>query len=216
MIKMIAFDFDGTIADTLPMCIEIFKKSVSPYAGHELSESEIMQTSGLNEKGMIKSIINDNWEPALNDFYINYEKMHEICNKPFPGISDLITFLKEKNIIVSLITGKGKKTCYTSLCKLNMKNCFEDILTGNEKYRNKSDSIKSLLKKHSVKNNEFYYIGDAVSDVKACIQSNVTCLSAAWADNCDIQSLNDINPNLTFYSVIDLKKYLEKELAHNK
>lgn len=26
MIKMVAFDFDGTIADTIPMCIESFKK----------------------------------------------------------------------------------------------------------------------------------------------------------------------------------------------
>ena len=26
MIKMVAFDFDGTIADTITMCIESFKK----------------------------------------------------------------------------------------------------------------------------------------------------------------------------------------------
>ena len=54
MIKLIAFDLDGTIGDTVPMCIRAFEKAVSPYAGHILSEREISQTFGLNEGGMIK------------------------------------------------------------------------------------------------------------------------------------------------------------------
>ena len=48
MIKLIAFDLDGTIGDTVPMCIRAFEKAVSPYAGHTLSEREITQTFGLN------------------------------------------------------------------------------------------------------------------------------------------------------------------------
>lgn len=31
MIKLVAFDLDGTIADTIPMCIEAFKQAVTPY-----------------------------------------------------------------------------------------------------------------------------------------------------------------------------------------
>ena len=50
MIKLIAFDLDGTIGDTVPMCIRAFEKAVSPYAGHTLSEREITQTFGLNDQ----------------------------------------------------------------------------------------------------------------------------------------------------------------------
>lgn len=60
MIKLIAFDLDGTIGDTVPMCIRAFEKAVSPYAGHTLSEREIMQTFGLNEVGMIKKVAGEN------------------------------------------------------------------------------------------------------------------------------------------------------------
>ena len=49
MIKLIAFDLDGTIGETVPMCIRAFEKAVSPYAGRTLSEREITQTFGLNE-----------------------------------------------------------------------------------------------------------------------------------------------------------------------
>ena len=43
MIKLVAFDLDGTIADTIPMCIEAFKQAVSPYASKILSEDDIVK-----------------------------------------------------------------------------------------------------------------------------------------------------------------------------
>ena len=52
MIKMIGFDLDGTICDSLPLCIQAFKNAVEPYIGHDLTEEEIAQTFGLNEAGI--------------------------------------------------------------------------------------------------------------------------------------------------------------------
>lgn len=34
MFKIVAFDMDGTIADTIPMCIKAFHNSISPYTDH--------------------------------------------------------------------------------------------------------------------------------------------------------------------------------------
>ena len=51
MIRMVAFDSDGTIADTIHMYVQAFKKVVSPYTGNE-----ILKTFGLNEIGMVKQI----------------------------------------------------------------------------------------------------------------------------------------------------------------
>ena len=57
MFKIVAFDLDGTIADTIPMCIKAFRNGVSPYTDHELSEEEILHTFGLNEVGMVKILM---------------------------------------------------------------------------------------------------------------------------------------------------------------
>ena len=43
MFKIVAFDLDGTIADTLPICIKAFRNGVAPYTDHELSEEEILE-----------------------------------------------------------------------------------------------------------------------------------------------------------------------------
>ena len=107
MIKLVAFDLDGTIADTIPMCIEAFKQAVSPYASKILSEDDIVKTFGLNEEGMIKEVVSEDWEKALIDFYVIYKEMHTVYIQPFVGIRELITELKENSIIVSLIKVKG-------------------------------------------------------------------------------------------------------------
>lgn len=213
MIKMVAFDFDGTIADTIPMCIEAFRKAVSPYAGYKLTDHEILQTFGLNEIGMVKAVVKDNWKSALEDFYFYYEEMHNNCTEPFSEISDLIKYLKEKNVIVPLITGKGQKSCYISLKKLGMENCFSDIMVGDETRPNKGKSIIKLLEKYSIKNEEFYYVGDALSDVMACREVNVTCLSAAWSNNAELEELKKINSGYIFKSISDLKSFLESKIS---
>ena len=212
MIKMVAFDFDGTIADTIPMCIEAFKKAISPYAGHELTEDEVIQTFGLNEIGMVKAVVKDNWKLGLQDFYFYYEEMHNSCIEPFPQICNLIRYLKEKNVVVALITGKGQKSCDISLKKLGMENYFSEIMVGDERCLNKANSIKSILKKYCIKNDEFYYVGDALSDVTACRDASVTCLSAAWSDRVDIEELKRINPTYIFNDISSLKAFLESKL----
>ncbi len=213
MIKMVAFDFDGTVADTIPMCIEAFKKAVSPYVGHRLTKHEILQTFGLSEVGMVKAVVKDNWKLALEDFYFYYEEMHNSCTKPFSEVCDLIKYLKQKNVIVALITGKGQKSCDISLKKLGMENYFSDIMVGDETRLNKAESILKLLKKYSIKNDQFYYVGDAVSDVMACRDVSVTCLSAAWSDSVELEELKKINPTYIFNNISGLKIFLESKLS---
>jgi phosphoglycolate phosphatase len=41
MIKLVAFDLDGTIGETIPLCIKSFKDAASLYSDKELSEEDI-------------------------------------------------------------------------------------------------------------------------------------------------------------------------------
>ena len=49
MIKLVAFDLDGTIGDTIPMCLKALKKAVTPYFNlNVVSVNDILENFGLN------------------------------------------------------------------------------------------------------------------------------------------------------------------------
>lgn len=210
MIKLVGFDLDGTIGNTIPLCIKSLKKAVESYVMHELSDTEIVQTFGLNEEGMIKQLVrNESWKDALKDFYAVYSEMHGMCPQPFSGILDLIEELKSRDISIVLITGKGEKSCDITLRKFDMENSFDQIVTGNSQRNTKSDAIKTLLHTYKLQPFEMIYIGDTVSDISACKEAGVCCLSAAWATSDQIaHKLEELNPNRVFYSVHLLKEFL--------
>lgn len=208
MIKLVAFDLDGTIGETVPMCIRAFEQAVSPYAGRTLSEREITQTFGLNEVGMIKMVAGEKWREALNAFYPVYEKMHGECPEPYDGICELIDILKKDGVLVALITGKGEKSCRLTLEQFGMQDLFCSIKTGAEDRPNKAEAIEELLHDYHLEKKEFYYVGDAVSDVTACRKAGVTCLSAAWGTTADIRNLEEANPSKVFSSIKELTLFL--------
>ena len=184
MFKIVAFDLDGTIAETIPMCIKAFRNGVSPYTDHELSEDEILHTFGLNEVGMVKAVVSQNWEAAVENFYSQYEALHNEVTEVFPGILKLFSLLKKKKIILALITGKGKQSCKITLEKLGILKAFDEILYGSEIAPNKKENIEYLLKKYNISKEEFCYIGDTVQDIQTCQKAGVSCLSAAWQKKC--------------------------------
>jgi phosphoglycolate phosphatase len=80
---------------------------------------------------------------------------------------------------------------------------------GDETRNNKAESIIKLLEKYDVSKDEFYYVGDAPTDIIACREAGVTCLSAAWSDGADIENLKKHNPDYVFYNIASLKTFLE-------
>jgi phosphoglycolate phosphatase len=207
---MVCFDLDGTIADTIPMCIEAFRKAMSPYVGHMLSDNEIIQTFGMNEIGMVKSVTGNKWKLALKEFYTCYKLMHSMCMAPFQGIQELMEELSKRNILVTMITGKGFKSCNITINKLKLNNYFSECITGSEKGCNKTEGIIYLLEKYNLSSDEFIYIGDTISDIIACKNANVLCLSAAWAKSADLNALKAVNFDRVFTNISDLREFINE------
>ena len=212
MIKLVAFDLDGTIADTIPMCIEAFKQAVSPYASKILSEDDIVKTFGLNEEGMIKEVVSEDWEKALIDFYVTYKEMHTVYIQPFVGIRELITELKENSIIVSLITGKGQRSCDITLRHFEMEALFDDISIGAPDRNTKAESMSQLMSKYNIQPSEMVYIGDEFSDITACSKVGfcffvIQCCSSLSK----MKKLEKVNQGYVFSSIKSLHSFLKKE-----
>lgn len=114
-IKAVIFDLDGTLANTLPLCIEAFRQSVEPLINRSISDAEIIATFGPSEEGTIMALAPDHYDKGVADYLYFYKNLHGMCPKPFDGIKELLVALKNKEVHVAMVTGKGKYSTAISL-----------------------------------------------------------------------------------------------------
>jgi phosphoglycolate phosphatase/pyrophosphatase PpaX len=208
-IKGVIFDLDGTLGNTLPLCIEAFKKSVEPLVGKSISEEEIVATFGPSEEGTIQALVPDKYDEGLSDYLHFYETLHEMCPAPFDGITDLLNDLKGKQIRIAMVTGKGVKSTKITLHKFGITHYFETIETGHSKGARKPEGIKAVLDYfQELGKDEVIYVGDAPSDISASKEAGVSIVAAAWADTSQPEKLAELKPDKLFYSINDFSDWL--------
>nr|WP_221401516.1 HAD hydrolase-like protein [Paenibacillus phyllosphaerae] len=203
------FDLDGTIGNTLPLCIRAFKNAIEPLAGRTLSDQEIIATFGPSEEGTIRALIPEHEEQGVEDYLIHYRKLHPMCEKPFEGMIDIIELAKAKGLRLAMVTGKGARSTEITLEIFGMREYFEVIETGWVHGPRKVQGIAAVVERLGVHPAECIYIGDSPSDILNSREAGVGAVAAAWAETADIEQLRSTSPDELFTSIADFKVYIE-------
>jgi phosphoglycolate phosphatase/pyrophosphatase PpaX len=207
--KAVIFDLDGTLANTLPLCIHAFRLSIEPYIKRTVSDEEIIATFGPSEEGTIMSLAPDYYDNGVADYIMHYKAHHEMCPAPFDGMKELLTQLNTKGVRLAMVTGKGKKSADISLERFGLADYFELLETGLPQGPSKPQGIKSILTVWSdIEKHEVIYIGDAPSDITACREAGIPIAAAAWAETAEPEKLNLLEPDHLFYNVPDFSRWI--------
>lgn len=208
MLRCVIFDMDGTIAETLPLCVAAVRAAIEPKIDRSLSDEQIYATFGPSEEGTIRALLPGGYEEGLRDYLDHYRRLHEMCPEPFEGMKELFTFLKDQGLRLALVTGKGPGSLAISLEILGLENLFEMIETGDPGGPCKPEGIRKVLQALKLQPGECVYIGDTSSDIIATQEVGVPILSAAWAETTDLESLEKLNPKGICKSVGQLREIL--------
>ena len=145
MLKALIFDFDGTIANTLPVCINAFKRTVEPVLGKEMSLQEVRSYFGPAEEGIFAKHFPDRQRELAETYYKIYAEEQAKIPNLVPGVMDVIREVKKRGIRVALITAKGPISCKISLDFYKIADDFEEIRTGGANGRVKDVAIREVL-----------------------------------------------------------------------
>lgn len=212
-IKGIIFDLDGTIANTLPLCIQAFRKSVEPLINRSITDEEIIATFGPSEEGSIMALAPDHYEKGLKDYLYYYKELHGICPVLFDGIGPMLQTLQQKNIPLAMVTGKGVHSSAISLSQFNATHFFSIIETGWVHGPRKAAGIEAVLNNWShINKDAIIYVGDAPSDIEACRKTGIRIAAAAWASTAEPEKLRAMQPDELFYSVDEFAQWLYRHL----
>ncbi len=169
MIDLIMFDFDGTIADSLPAAISSIRQMLEELAYPPKTDEEIGRHIGFGERALVAGAIGSENEKLIAQAQTVYYK-HNLENiktvKLYPHVREFLELFKNKLKVV--ISNKRDEFIELILARHRIDNYFAEIIGGDSAGCLKPDpcAINEVLKKYRVPADRALYIGDMTVDVE--------------------------------------------------
>ncbi|MDP0498263.1 MAG: HAD family hydrolase [Verrucomicrobiota bacterium JB024] len=208
--KNILFDFDGTLADTLPLCISAFRRAIEPLCGRALSDTDIIETFGPSEEGTIAALLPGNEAQGVERYLEHYAALHAQWPEPFPGIVELLDYLTRQGAFLGLVTGKGARSAVLSLERYGIEQYFRTVKTGSPAGPVKDEKIAEIIEEFGLDRDETLYVGDIPSDITASRACSIRAVSAAWAPTADVEALRALEPDYLFTRLEDFYSFMHE------
>ena len=113
MIRAVIFDFDGTIADTIPAIAEGINLTMERHGYPTHTEAEVRSyiNNGprmLIRRALPKELQDDEYllDGVLSDYDRIYKKVCEHTDKPYSGIEEVVLALRAKGILIGVLSNK--------------------------------------------------------------------------------------------------------------
>ncbi len=183
--KLVIFDFDGVLANTVDFCFDIHKKDNPNFTLEKLQQ---ICTGNFVDNMNYENDSKNHKIPV--DFYEQYEKeiskinINEILHKMILGL--------EKDYILSIVSSTTTKYINNFLEKEKIRNYFFDIL-GADVHSNKTIKINSLLEKYNLKSSGAVFVTDSLGDIKEGNICGVQSIGVTWGIH-PIETLEKGNP----------------------
>lgn len=173
MIKAALFDMDGLLVDTetrgIDVAINVCKK-----LGFELTEGEKQSFIGVTDEKFYQELLEKrrlelNVKEILHRHFEEYDNVLREGVGAFPGATSLPLLLKQNEMLLALVSGSTREEINIVLQQLQIKNCFDVIVSADDITKSKPDpqGYARAMKKLRVEPHECVVLEDATTGVKA-------------------------------------------------
>lgn len=186
------FDFDGTIADSFKLGIEIVNYLAPKHNFKTVDMSKIDYYKSLSSQEMIKEFRVPLFKiPILAPiFKIEMNKRIEQL-QPVDGVFEMLKEFSEK-YYVGILTSNTTENVEHFLLKHNLKQYISDVRSEFQVF-GKHISLKKIIKSHKIKNHQIIYVGDETRDVEASNRAKLKSVAVTWGFNSE-KALKKFNP----------------------
>ncbi len=212
--RCIVFDMDGTLVQTNQLIFESFNYVTQKYVKKRYTDSEIIALFGPPEEDVIERLVGkEHLNEAIIDYLSFYRMNHKRLAKVHSGMSEVLQYCKEIGLIVSLFTGKGKKTTNITLEEYALDNHFDIIVTGDDVKNHKpsADGLKLIMERTGLSPEQLLMVGDSPADICAAREGGVRIASVLW-DSYAADTVLQLQPDFVFYSVSDFYQWLKQNV----
>lgn len=202
--KVILFDFDGTIVDSVEIGIKITNRLASEFGFLPFTEAELQRLKTLGSREALKQSKIPLFKIPFLIRRFSQELNHEIPHlNLFPGMKDTLLELKKQGHALGIVSTNSVKNIQDFLIIQDLVSTF-DFIAASYTLFGKSRLIQRILRQQNLLPSQVFYVGDETRDIEAARKSGVTAIAVSWGLNAP-EILNANHPD---YLIHDPKELL--------
>nr|WP_315846128.1 HAD hydrolase-like protein [uncultured Achromobacter sp.] len=201
-----AFDFDGTLADTMPWFNSILNTVADKYGFRKIDLSERENLRHREASEILKYLGIPLWKlPAIMSHVRTLMQDIDPSVHLFDGIADVLARLKAAGLRLAVISSNSIENVQRVLGP-DAAALFDDYECGTDLF-GKAAKIDRLMRRHEIAPERFLLVGDEMRDIDAARKAGVQVGSVAWGYN-HVDALRERGPDEIFLAVADLPAIL--------
>ena len=211
-IKLVIFDFDGTLADTKENIILTFQMTMKELGVEIKSRQECAATIGLTLEDAFKVLYPGMAAEKyilLRDTYRRIFKENRKILVPglFPEVMETLEELRSRGYLMSIASSRQSPSLQSFLEDMKIAHLFEYAVGGDnvEHPKPAPDAVLQILRHYNLSAEEALVVGDMPCDINMATNAGVKSCGVTWG-NADAAQLKESGAN---YIIDKMSQLLE-------
>ena len=188
MKKLVIFDLDGTLLDTIADLAESANYALKQlgYPTHDVETIRTFVGNGINkllERALPSHEQTEENVIRMRSHFVPYYDVHNAdLSNPYPGIVSLLEDLQAKGIQIAVASNKYQEATVKLVKQYFPDIDFIEILGQREGINVKPDPtiVFDILQKADVSKEDILYVGDSGVDMQTAINAGVDAVGVTW------------------------------------
>ena len=188
MKKLVIFDLDGTLLDTIADLAESANYALKQldYPTHPVDAIRTFVGNGINkllERALPAHEQTEENIMRMRSHFVPYYDIHNAdLSTPYPGIVSLLEDLQAKGILIAVASNKYQEATVKLVKQYFPDIDFIEILGQREGINVKPDPtiVFDILQKADVSKEDILYVGDSGVDMQTAINAGVDAVGVTW------------------------------------
>jgi phosphoglycolate phosphatase-like HAD superfamily hydrolase len=175
--KTLIFDFDGTLADSFELVIDIVYELTGIPHQNETEVARLRKLPLLKAAREMKIPLSRAPGLLLRGRQMMHERIHEV--HPFPGIPEVLQQLHETGYHMLVMSSNSEQNVRTFLRANDLESYFDGVY-GGASVISKAGALKRVMRRNRLVPANCYYVGDEVRDIVAATKAGIEPIAVTW------------------------------------